>query len=138
MYTIYCPGAQPGLEAADQACVYDLNEEGLTKGEVGVARERADAQMSLLKDIGGLLEEVEAVFYSHDVPWQFVGHEYVSGRELRLVRITTEAERPGAELSAPTQSISAGNLKPRADSYPVACGSECDTSETVHLHQSIH
>jgi len=50
-----------------------LNQEGRT-----VAKERAEAQLSLVEAIGRELEPVDAVFYSHDVPWQFVGHEYVS------------------------------------------------------------
>ena len=43
-----------------------------------MAKERAKEQFELLKDIQGDLEKVEVVFYSHDVPWQFVGHEYRS------------------------------------------------------------
>lgn len=54
-----------------------MNEEGRR-----VASERAMAQMSLLRAVEGDLEEVDAVFWSHDVPWQFVGHEYVSGGNL--------------------------------------------------------
>jgi hypothetical protein len=44
-----------------------------------VAQERVEAQLSLLRGIERDLEQMKAVFYSHDVPWQFVGHEYVSG-----------------------------------------------------------
>jgi hypothetical protein len=84
MYTIYCPG-MAALEDPDLGinCVYDINEEGVTPGHLAVAKERAEAQLSLLTDIQEELEEVEAVFYSHDVPWQFVGHEYVSRARCR-------------------------------------------------------
>lgn len=43
-----------------------------------MAGQRAAAQLSLVTEIEEELEAVTAVFYSHDVPWQFVGHEYVS------------------------------------------------------------
>lgn len=72
MYTITCPGK-------GAACSYKINDKGLNDQELRIAQERVEAQLSLLKGIEGDLEEITAVFYSQDVPWQFVGHEYVSG-----------------------------------------------------------
>jgi hypothetical protein len=86
MYTVYCPGVSALPKSDDEEvdpeateCTYDINTEGLHEGAQRIARERAEGQISLLEDIRDQLEEVEAVFYSEDVPWQFVGHEYVSG-----------------------------------------------------------
>lgn len=76
MYTISCPGL---TRKASSKCTYSIVEEGLNHEGRTVAKERAQAQLSLLQGIEGELEPVDAVFYSHDVPWQFVGHEYVSG-----------------------------------------------------------
>jgi hypothetical protein len=78
MYTIRCPGSNPKTNTKDTACRYEINEEGLNAEGRLVAGQRVEAQMSLVRDIQEELEPVEAVFYSHDVPWQFVGHEYVS------------------------------------------------------------
>jgi hypothetical protein len=85
MYTVYCPGVSALPKSDDEdvdpeatECTYDINTEGLHEGAQRIARERAEGQISLLEDIRDQLEEVEAVFYSEDVPWQFVGHEYVS------------------------------------------------------------
>lgn len=55
-----------------------MNEEGLNEQGKMIAKQRVEAQMAIIRDVQGDLEEVKAVFYSHDVPWQFVGHEYVS------------------------------------------------------------
>jgi hypothetical protein len=86
MYTVYCPGVSALPKSDDEEvdpeateCTYDINTAGLHEGAQRIARERAEGQISLLEDIRDQLEEVEAVFYSEDVPWQFVGHEYVSG-----------------------------------------------------------
>ena len=83
MYTVYCPGVSALPKSDDEEvdpeateCTYDINTEGLHEGAQRIARERAEGQISLLEDIRDQLEEVEAVFYSEDVPWQFVGHEY--------------------------------------------------------------
>lgn len=39
--------------------------------------ERSEAQLELVKNIEAALEPVDAVFWSHDGPWQFVGSDYV-------------------------------------------------------------
>lgn len=79
MYTITCPGSSSSVgHGTSPACTYSINEQGLNEEGRLVARQRVEAQMSLLRDVEADLEKVEAVFYSHDVPWQFVGHEYVS------------------------------------------------------------
>lgn len=77
MYLISCAG--PDAEGKTKGCKYQINERGLNEEGKRVAKERAEAQFELIKEIQDDLERVEAVFYSHDVPWQFVGHEYVSG-----------------------------------------------------------
>lgn len=74
MITIYCPGSANG----GGECVYDIEKEGLNEEGTRVAGQRAEGQLRLLRDIEADLEEVTMVMYSHDVPWQFVGHEYVS------------------------------------------------------------
>jgi hypothetical protein len=76
MYTITCPP----YRSRNSHCAAEITEKGLNEEGKRVARERAEAQLNLLDEILGELEAVEAVFYSHDVPWQFVGHEYVSAR----------------------------------------------------------
>lgn len=68
MYTISCRNGK---------CTPTINEKGLNEEGRRVAKERAEEQLGLLRDVQADLEEVDAVFYSHDVPWQFVGHEYV-------------------------------------------------------------
>lgn len=78
MYTISCAGRGPGIAAKDRVCTYSISTEGLNEEGRAVAQQRVSAQMELVLDIQAELEEVEAVFYSQDVPWQFVGHEYVS------------------------------------------------------------
>lgn len=78
MYTISCPGTNPkSTKGKGSKCAYSIVEKGLNAEGKRVARERAKAQLSLLEEVQMDLEEVAAVFYSHDVPWQFVGHEYV-------------------------------------------------------------
>lgn len=76
MYTILCPG--PDLEGNPRNCTSRVNERGLNEEGRLVAHERVAGQMDLIEDIQGLLEKVEVVYYSHDVPWQFIGHEFVS------------------------------------------------------------
>ncbi len=78
MYTISCPGRTSTKTSNSSRCTSSIVEKGLNLEGRVVANQRAEAQLSLLNDIEGELEAVEAVFYSHDVPWQFVGHEYVS------------------------------------------------------------
>nr|XP_019015081.1 uncharacterized protein I206_01169 [Kwoniella pini CBS 10737]OCF53862.1 hypothetical protein I206_01169 [Kwoniella pini CBS 10737] len=74
MYTIECPGVTQ-LKSPH-------NDESEEKR---VAKERAIQQLGLLEDVEDLLEQVKVVMYSHDVPWQFVGHEYVSQIDLNVV-----------------------------------------------------
>lgn len=76
MYTITCPGHK----ATGERCTASIVEEGLNEEGRTVARQRADAQLSLLHDIQAELEPIDAVYSSHDGPWQFIGHEYVSAR----------------------------------------------------------
>jgi len=78
MYTLSCSGKSTSTPGA---CTATIVHEGLNEEGERVARERAEAQLSLLKDIQADLEPVDAVFYSHDVPWQFVGHEYIGALE---------------------------------------------------------
>ena len=75
MYTVSCPGigGRTGTKCTSRVVETGLNTEGKR-----VAADRVKGQLGLLADIEGLLESVDVVFYSHDVPWQFVGHEYVS------------------------------------------------------------
>ncbi|ODO07250.1 hypothetical protein L198_00829 [Cryptococcus wingfieldii CBS 7118] len=77
MYTISCPGASNSKPSA--RCTFEIVEGGLNDEGKRVANQRARAQVELLEDVEELLEEVQVTFFSHDVPWQFVGHEYVSG-----------------------------------------------------------
>ncbi|KAK8865940.1 hypothetical protein IAR55_001089 [Kwoniella newhampshirensis] len=94
MYTISCPGithtryakVRPGSNKAkmrrpSSKCTFKIVETGLNEEGKRVASERAKEQLGLLQDVEDLLEEVEVVFYSHDVPWQFVGHEYKGALE---------------------------------------------------------
>jgi hypothetical protein len=78
MYTLACTGSQAGSKGE---CKAHVVHEGLNEEGERVAKERAEAQLSLLEDIQEVLEPVDAVFYSHDVPWQFVGHEYKGALE---------------------------------------------------------
>ena len=68
MYSIMCKSKQ---------CQYQIDFDGLNEEGTKVARMRAEAQLELFKEIETELENVEAVFYSHDGPWQFVDHEFV-------------------------------------------------------------
>ena len=78
MYTISCPGHDADRNTAmGSRCTYAIQEDGLNVEGSTILKERAEAQMTLLQEIYNELEAVDAVFYSHDVPWQFVGHEYV-------------------------------------------------------------
>ncbi|ORY32301.1 glycosyl transferase family 90-domain-containing protein [Naematelia encephala] len=77
MITITCPG----ITDEERTCTYSIVREGLNEEGTRVAQDRAEAQMGLLEDIEDVLEEVQAVFYSHDGPWQFVGHAYKSALE---------------------------------------------------------
>jgi hypothetical protein len=74
MYTIRCRRGKRG----NRRCTYKIQDKGLNAEGRLVAFQRANAQLELIKAVEDVLEDVEAVFYSHDVPWQFVGHEYVS------------------------------------------------------------
>ena len=76
MYIIKCDGQAPSRKSKSR-CSYTVVEQGLNAEGRRVAHERAKAQLSLIHEIEGELEDIEAVFYSHDGPWQFVGHEYV-------------------------------------------------------------
>jgi hypothetical protein len=71
MYTLTCKCSKEG-------CTATVVETGLNEEGKRVAYQRKDAQLSLLEPIEGDLEPVKVVFYSHDVPWQFIGHEFVS------------------------------------------------------------
>jgi len=73
MYTIKC-----GARSMSSRCKYTIQEKGLNDEGKLVAFQRAEAQLELIREIENELEVVEAVFYSHDVPWQFVGYDYVS------------------------------------------------------------
>ena len=75
MYTLSCPGTARG---SDSRCTARIVEGGLNAEGRKVATQRAAAQLSLLEDIWDDLEPVEAVFYSHDVPWQLASDGYVS------------------------------------------------------------
>nr|XP_018267302.1 uncharacterized protein I303_01287 [Kwoniella dejecticola CBS 10117]OBR89460.1 hypothetical protein I303_01287 [Kwoniella dejecticola CBS 10117] len=75
MYTISCH------ERMTSKCIYKIVEKGLNEEGKRVAKERAIQQLGLLEDVEELLEEVKVVMYSHDVPWQFVGHEYKGALE---------------------------------------------------------
>ncbi|WVQ82763.1 hypothetical protein IAT38_004895 [Cryptococcus sp. DSM 104549] len=94
MYTITCPGIthtklhphkvgsnKAKLRRPSARCTYEIVEKGLNEEGKRVARERAKAQVELLEGVEDLLEEVKVVYYSHDVPWQFVGHEYKGALE---------------------------------------------------------
>ena len=74
-YTLSCPGIN-GPKGSE--CTASLVKEGLNHEGTVVIEQRAEGQLSLVSDVAAELEEVQATFYSHDVPWQFVGHEYVS------------------------------------------------------------
>ena len=74
-YTVACPGIN-GPKGSE--CSSSLVKEGLNDEGTRVMGQRAEGQLSLVSDVAAELEEVQATFYSHDVPWQFVGHEYVS------------------------------------------------------------
>jgi hypothetical protein len=78
MYTITCPGHK----TTEERCTASIVEEGLNEEGRTVARQRADAQLSLLHDIQAELEPIDAVYSSHDGPWQFIGHEYVSTEDI--------------------------------------------------------
>lgn len=78
MYTISCPGRRPS--ETNKTCTAHINEDGLSQEGVRVARERAEGQIKLMRAVEADLEEVDVVMYAHDVPWMFVGHEYVSFR----------------------------------------------------------
>lgn len=80
MYTLACTGA-PAEIGGKGECTAKIVHEGMDEGARRIASERAEAQLSLLEDIQDYLEPVDAVFYSHDVPWQFVGHEYKGALE---------------------------------------------------------
>jgi hypothetical protein len=86
MYSIHCPGARRA-DPKDRICTYTINEDGLQEQGKIIAKQRVEAQMAIIRDVQGDLEEVQAVFYSHDVPWQFVGHEYVSLSPRRHVKL---------------------------------------------------
>ncbi|WVW82295.1 hypothetical protein I302_104301 [Kwoniella bestiolae CBS 10118] len=86
MYTISCPGISSSSSSNNNnqlssKCVYKIVETGLNEEGKRVAKERAKAQLGLLEGIEELLEPVKVVMYSHDVPWQFVGHEYKGALE---------------------------------------------------------
>lgn len=81
MYTISCPGKPLKTTRVGGRCTYKLNDKGLSDGTRRIAIERAESSMNLIRPVEWDLERFEAVFYSHDVPWQFVGHEYVSRAE---------------------------------------------------------
>ncbi|WWC86254.1 uncharacterized protein L201_001127 [Kwoniella dendrophila CBS 6074] len=81
MYTISCPGISVTASSGSTKCIYKIVEKGLNEEGRRVAKERAKEQLGLLKDIENLLEPIKIVMYSHDVPWQFVGHEYKGALE---------------------------------------------------------
>ncbi|OCF73807.1 hypothetical protein I204_05651 [Kwoniella mangroviensis CBS 8886] len=101
MYTISCPGIQSHnnkngnnhKSSSSSKCVYKIVETGLNEEGKRVAKERAKEQLGLLESIEGLLEPVKVTMYSHDVPWQFVGHEYVSMDHLVELKCTVTVKR---------------------------------------------
>lgn len=78
MFTISCKGV---ASVEKGRCTYQIQMHGLNREGELVAEDRAEQQLGLLKDIEDELEDVDAVFYSHDVPWQFLGDDLVSARE---------------------------------------------------------
>jgi hypothetical protein len=76
MYTISCKTSSATADL--RRCSYTVQDAGLNEEGRLVAHQRAEAQLELIRQVQDVLEDVEAVFYSHDVPWQFVGHDYVS------------------------------------------------------------
>lgn len=76
MYTITCKSKRK----IGRRCKFWIQEKGLNEEGKMVAWQRAEAQMEIIRTIEDEVEDVTAVFYSHDVPWQFVGSDYVSSR----------------------------------------------------------
>jgi hypothetical protein len=74
MYTITCAAKAGG----GSECTEKVQGEGLEPGVHLVLTQRSEAQLDLIKPLEGLLDDTKAVFYMHDGPWQFVGHDYVS------------------------------------------------------------
>lgn len=74
MFTIKCTKG----DGAEDGCSYTLQEKGLNQEGSNIGHMRAKDQLDLIAEIQHELEDVEAVFYSHDVPWQFLGNDYRS------------------------------------------------------------
>ncbi|KLT43587.1 hypothetical protein CC85DRAFT_272298 [Cutaneotrichosporon oleaginosum] len=72
MYTITCAGKAGG----GTECTEKVQGEGLEPEVHLVLTQRSVAQLELIKPLEELLYDTKAVFYMHDGPWQFVGHDY--------------------------------------------------------------
>lgn len=74
MYTITCKARPEG----GTTCTEAVQGDDLTPEEHLVLTQRSVAQLELIKPLEASLEDTQAVFFMHDGPWQFVGHDYVS------------------------------------------------------------
>lgn len=85
MYTITCKALPDG----GTKCTEKTQGEGLDEGQLLVLTQRSVAQLELIKPLEAELEDTRAVFFMHDGPWQFVGHDYVSSTSSipRLTRV---------------------------------------------------
>ncbi|BEJ14671.1 hypothetical protein CspHIS471_0404380 [Cutaneotrichosporon sp. HIS471] len=72
MYTITC--ATKGDIGTE--CTEKVQGEGLDPEVHLVLTQRSVAQLELIKPLEGMLQDIKAVFFMHDGPWQFVGHDY--------------------------------------------------------------
>ncbi|EIW72778.1 hypothetical protein TREMEDRAFT_26330 [Tremella mesenterica DSM 1558] len=77
IYTIVCQKVETATGRSSE-CSYNLKEEGMHSDGQRIPRQRAEAQLSLLKDVESELEEVEAIFYSHDGPFHIVDDEHLT------------------------------------------------------------
>ncbi|GMK58662.1 hypothetical protein CspeluHIS016_0601040 [Cutaneotrichosporon spelunceum] len=72
MYTITCAKKAGG----GTECTQKVKGEGLDDDGLRVLTQRSVAQLGLIKPLESMLEDVRAVFYMHDGPWQFIGHDF--------------------------------------------------------------
>lgn len=113
MYTITCKTKTDG----GARCTEKVEPGGLEGEHLVVLKERSVAQLDLIKPVQDKLEDVTAVFYFEDVPWQFVGYDFVS----------PEATRAGVHFIWREQS---GRRKPHRVSWQAHICSLADSRKT--------
>lgn len=133
MYTVHCKAVEGGMGTT---CSVTMNTPGSNHSHTPIMEERSEAQLELLKGIEMALEPVEVAFWSHDGPWQFVGHDYVSESAVRA----DLSEISAAGVCRVRRILSQRPVHPHRHDTPrlgiCMCAAPALTGKVRHQHQA--